>query len=92
MSYRGTLTIREIAGFIGKSEVFVRKSIENGSLPIGSYTREGKKASYFISPKRAEEWLGYKREENTNDDSSDAFDYFINGQSRSQDRLGNSLL
>lgn len=66
MSFEGSLTIKELAHFMDKSEVFVRKSIENGSLPIGSYTREGKKSSYYISPKRAYEWLGYMRNEEEN--------------------------
>ena len=61
--YRGSLTIREIANFIGKSEVFVRKSIENGSLGIGAYDREGSRANYYISPKLAYERLGYRRNE-----------------------------
>ena len=66
MEMKGSLSVKEIAEFIGKSEVFVRASIENGSLPIGSYDRKGKRANYFISPKRAYEWLGYIRhEENT---------------------------
>lgn len=66
MDFNGSLTVKEIAEFIGKTEVFVRAGLENGSLPIGSYDRKGKRANYFISPKRAYEWLGYIRhEENT---------------------------
>lgn len=67
MSYNGSLTIDELATFMGKSKLFVRKSIENGSLPVGAYTKEGKKSSYYISPKRAYEYLGYKRDEESND-------------------------
>ena len=67
MKWNGTLTIQEVAEFMGKSVYFVRRSIENGSLPIGCYTREGEKAGYYISPKRAYEWLGYEREEITCD-------------------------
>lgn len=75
--WSGTLTIQEVARFMGRSEFFVRKSIENGSLPIGCFTREGKKAGYYISPKRAYEWLGYMRDEkndcrgNTSDNADD---------------------
>lgn len=66
VEYSGSLTVKEIAAFIGKSEVFVRAGIENGSLPIGGYDRKGERANYYISPKRAYEWLGYIRhEENT---------------------------
>ena len=50
---------------MGKSEVFVRESIKNGSLPIGSYTQKGDRASFYISPKRAYEWLGYRNEEDS---------------------------
>lgn len=68
---KGTLTVEEIAVWIGKSEVFVRKAIENGSLGIGAYMREGSKGSYYISPKLAYERLGYIRdEENTDFDST----------------------
>lgn len=60
---RGSLSVEEVASFMGKSKEFVRQAIENGSLPIGCYSRTGKKSSYYISPKRAEEWMGYKRDE-----------------------------
>lgn len=67
--FEGSLSVEEIARFMGKSKEFVRMGIENGSLPIGSYTRVGKKASYYISPKRALEFMGYKRDEkNINSD------------------------
>lgn len=76
MNYKGSLSVKEIAEFMGKSQIFVRKSIENGSLPIGSYNREGKKASYYISPKRAAEWLGYVRDDEKTDDHDNAESYF----------------
>ena len=69
MNYKGTLTIREIAEFIGKSEVFVRGSLENGSLGIGAYDRKGGRANYYISPKLAYERLGYVRDEKNIDSS-----------------------
>ena len=66
IDFEGTLTVQEVAKFMHKSEVFVRAGLENGSLPIGSYDKRGGRASYYISPKRAYEWLGYRRhEENT---------------------------
>lgn len=71
MDFSGTLSVEEIANFIGKSKVFVRKSIENGSLPIGAYTREGTAGSYYISPKRAWEYMGYKRDEESINNSND---------------------
>lgn len=52
---------------MGKSETFVRKSIENGSLPIGCYVRQGTRGSYYISPKRSWVWLGYIRDEENTD-------------------------
>lgn len=66
MNCAGTLSVEEIANFIGKSPMFVRRSIENGSLPIGAYDREGKRGNYYISPKRAYEYIGYKRDEEEN--------------------------
>lgn len=97
MSYEGSLSVKEIAKFIGKSEVFVRKSIENGSLPIGSFNREGKKASYYISPKRAAEWIGYIRTDEKID-NDDSVELFVGGESHgcvscgSPQGMGNSLL
>ena len=70
MNYKGTLSVKEISDWIGRSEVFVRKSIENGSLGIGAYTREGSKGAYYISPKLAWERLGYRRDEEGNADGS----------------------
>ena len=63
MNYEGTLTVKEISAWIHRSEIFVRKAMENGSLDIGAYTREGSKGAYYISPKLAWERLGYRREE-----------------------------
>lgn len=70
MRYDGSLTVQEIADFTGKDDVFIRKAIENGSLGIGAYVRNGTRASYYISPKLAWERLGYKRNEEDTDDSS----------------------
>ena len=78
MDYKGSLSVAEIARFMGKSEIFVRKSIENGSLPIGSYDREGKRANYYISPKRAAEWLGYVRNEEKTD--VDTVELYFDGE------------
>lgn len=73
---RGSLTIDEVATYMGKSKLFVRKAIENGSLPIGCYTKNGNKASYYISPIRAYQWMGYKRdEESINDDTDGSNDF-----------------
>ena len=76
MVYDGSLSIEEVATFMNKSKLFVRKSIENGTLPIGCYVKEGNRTSFYISPKRAFEYMGYKRDEEsinnsiTNDDST----------------------
>jgi len=61
----GSLSVEEVAEFMGKSKLFVRRSIENGTLPIGCYTKEGNRTSYYISPKRVYEYMGYKRDEET---------------------------
>jgi len=66
-----SLSVKEIADFMGRSEVFVRGAIENGSLPIGCYTRNGSKGSYYISPKRAKEYLGYEKTSYYNSPVSD---------------------
>lgn len=81
LSYKGTLTVKEIAEWIDKSEIFVRKAIENGSLDIGAYTRD-ERGSYYISPKLAWERLGYRRDEETNsNDIADRYEYHSEHQS-----------
>lgn len=91
MRYDGTLTVEEIAAFTHKKPTFIRKAIENGSLPIGSYNREGSRASYYISPKRAYEWIGYKREESIDNNTPTPGDGDIRSNG-SREGLGNSLL
>ena len=91
MKCEGSLTVEEIAAFTHKKPTFIRRAIENGSLPIGSYNREGSRASYYISPKRAYEWIGYRREENIDSNTSAPGDGDI-GSYGSRESMGNSLL
>lgn len=68
--WQGSIEVEEIARWMQKSPTFVRKSIENGSLPIGSYNKNGNRGSYYISPKRAYEYIGYIREEDLRDEEN----------------------
>lgn len=67
MRYDGSLSVKEIADWIDRSESFVRGAMENGSLAIGGYVRNGSRGAYYISPKLAWERLGYRRNEEDTD-------------------------
>jgi len=70
MRWQGSIDVEDIAKWMSKSPTFVRKSIENGSLPIGCYNKNGNRGSYYISPKRAYEYIGYIREEDKRDEEN----------------------
>lgn len=90
--HRGTLTVKEIADWIDRSEIFVRKSIENGSLAIGAYTRQGSRGTYYISPKLAWERLGYRRDEESDYNNDPVTDHECFGSDGCREGLGNGLL
>lgn len=92
MRYDGSLTVKEIAGWIHRSEVFVRRALENGSLGIGAYNREGKNGSYYISPKLAWERLGYRRDEENTDSNSTPLHDECNRCKGCNEMLGNGIL
>lgn len=92
MNYEGSLTVIEIAAWIHKSPHFVRKGIENGSLGIGGYVKEGSKGSYYISPKLAWERLGYRRNEENTDCNSTPLHDGCNNDRSSYEMLGNGIL
>lgn len=54
------ITIKQASKIMGKSEQFIRIGIEKGILPIGVCERNGRRASYYISPKLFYEFTGYK--------------------------------
>ena len=67
MRYDGSISVKEIANWINRSESFVRGAMENGSLDIGGYVRNGSRGTYYISPKLAWERTGYRRNEEDTD-------------------------
>ena len=54
--------VKDIAEFLGVNQQAVRVRMQNGTLPIGEVTGNGKVKSYLIYPKLAYEVLGYKAE------------------------------
>lgn len=56
------ISIKEASRVMGKSEQFIRVGIEKGVLPFGACVRNGRRASYYISPKLFYEYTGYTKD------------------------------
>lgn len=54
------ITVKRAAQLLGKSELFVRECIKNGSLPIGTATQlpGSSRWAFSISPKLLADYLG----------------------------------
>lgn len=61
------ITVKRAAALLGKSELFVRECIRNGSLPIGTATQlpGSTRWAFSISPKALADYLGVSVEEVT---------------------------
>ena len=53
------ITIKEAAKILGKSEQFIRVGLQRGLLPFGVAYKMSSKYSYYISPKKFYEYVGY---------------------------------
>lgn len=54
------ISIKEAAELMGKSQQFVRVGLQRGILPFGVAIQiSSKKYSYYISPKKFYEYVGY---------------------------------
>lgn len=56
------ITIKEAAKIMGKSEQFVRVGLQRNKLPFGVAYKMSTKYSYYISPKKFYEYVGYNVE------------------------------
>lgn len=54
-----TLTVKEAAKIMGKSEQFVRVGLQRKLLPFGVAINMSNKYSYYISPKQFYTFVGY---------------------------------
>lgn len=59
-----TMTVKEVAKKLGKSETFIREGLARGLLPFGTgYAISGKRRSFIIFRKKFEEYVGSERNE-----------------------------
>lgn len=56
----GNVPVKVAASVMGKSEMYVRRAIEDGRIDIGCCSGRGKRKSYYISPKKLFELTGYE--------------------------------
>lgn len=66
------IKVKEAAQIMGKSEQFVRIGLQRGILPFGVAIKTSNNYTYYISPKKFNEYVGYYHSDNdSNEDSSD---------------------
>lgn len=53
-----TMTVKEAAKLLGKSEQFVRIGLQRGILPFGYAVKMSSKWTYHISEHKLQEYLG----------------------------------
>lgn len=58
-----SISVKEAAKIMGKSEQFVRIGLQRGLLPFGQAIKMSSIYTYYISPKLFEEYVGYKYEQ-----------------------------
>lgn len=58
-----SISVKEAAKIMGKSEQFVRVGLQRGLLPFGQAIKMSSIYTYYISPKLFEEYVGYKYEQ-----------------------------
>ncbi len=67
------ITILETAKILHKSQEFVRIGLQRGLLPIGTAIQiSNKKWTYYISPKKLEEFTGVKVNEKTRENNNNS--------------------
>jgi len=55
-----SVSVREAAEFLGKSQQFIRIGLQRGILPFGSAVKLSTKWTYYISPSRLYDYAGVK--------------------------------
>ncbi|MBS6501852.1 MAG: hypothetical protein KH415_09505 [Clostridium sp.] len=55
-----SISVKEAAKIMGKSEQFVRVGLQRGLLPFGQAIKMSSIYTYYISPKLFEEYVGYR--------------------------------
>jgi hypothetical protein len=57
-----SLSVKEVAEIMGKSQQFVRVGLQRGILPFGSAIKMSSIWTYYISPKQFCEYVGIEKE------------------------------
>lgn len=52
------ISVRDAAERMGKSQQFVRIGLQRGLLPFGTAVKMSSKWTYYISPKKFDEYVG----------------------------------
>jgi uncharacterized protein (DUF488 family) len=55
-----SMTVKEAASRLGKSQWFVRAGLQYGILPFGTAIKTSTKWNYYISPEKFNEYVGIK--------------------------------
>lgn len=55
-----SISVKEAAELMGKSQQFVRIGLQRGLLPFGTAVKMSTKWTYYISPKKFIEYVGTK--------------------------------
>lgn len=55
-----SISVKEAAELMGKSQQFVRIGLQRGLLPFGTAVKMSTKWTYYISPKKFIEYVGIK--------------------------------
>lgn len=58
-----SISVKEAAKIMGKSEQFVRVGLQRGLLPFGQAIKMSSIYTYYISPKLFEEYVGHRYEQ-----------------------------
>lgn len=55
-----SLSVKEVAEIMGKSQQFVRVGLQRGLLPFGTAVKMSSIWTYYISPKQFHDYVGIK--------------------------------
>lgn len=62
-----SMTVKEAAQLLGKTEQFVRCGLQQERLPFGSAVKMNKQWSYYISAQKLREFIGGNHDDNGQD-------------------------
>lgn len=60
------ISVKEASNITGMSEQFIRIGLQRGLIPIGTAVKMSSRWTYYISPKKLEEFTGISLERSEN--------------------------